>query len=332
MVYDIFPVVTPAEHILSNYKVCHTSDISEAILAGERLFCKNDIYSRDGKLNTTFYYRQLNGVGVGRITYGGEAIISPDVMESFLLIQIPIRGSEFIESDDRRVLFKEQQGVILNAHARTRIHHNGDTEKIIIRVDNEMVMRMCQQHLGRTLRKSVEFKVEMALDRPESRGMRQVLAWICDLLSNTDSLPPLLNAQISTSIVNMLLSSQPNNYSSELHEDKTKSIAPAFVKKIERYIEDHADEPLSIGDFSEYAGVSTRSLFSGFRQFRNTSPMNYLKEIRLRRVREELIRTPPSSGIVTTIALRWGFSHLGHFTTDYKRRFGETPSETLIRS
>jgi AraC-like DNA-binding protein len=35
---------------------------------------------------------------------------------------------------------------------------------------------------------------------------------------------------------------------------------------------------------------------------------------------------------VTAVAFRWGFSHLGHFTTDYKRRFGETPSETLMRS
>jgi transcriptional regulator GlxA family with amidase domain len=82
---------------------------------------------------------------------------------------------------------------------------------------------------------------------------------------------------------------------------------------------------------AEYAGVSSRSLFTGFRRYRNTSPMTYLKEIRLRRVNEELQRLSSGSDTVTAVAFRWGFSHLGHFTTDYKRRFGESPSETLAR-
>ena len=120
--------------------------------------------------------------------------------------------------------------------------------------------------------------------------------------------------------------------SAELHEDKGQSIAPSFVKRIEHYIEEHAHEPISVGDLAEYAGVSTRSLFSAFRRFRNISPMHYLKEVRLRRVHDELQQAQPSSGTVTAVAFRWGFSHLGHFTTDYKRRFGETPSETLMRS
>ncbi|MCY1552317.1 Regulatory protein PchR [compost metagenome] len=103
------------------------------------------------------------------------------------------------------------------------------------------------------------------------------------------------------------------------------------MKRVERYIEEHAHEPISIVDMAEYAGVSSRSLFTGFRRFRNTSPMLYLKEIRLRYVQEELQRQSPSSATVTAVAYRWGFSHLGHFTTDYKRRFGESPSETLAR-
>ena len=32
---------------------------------------------------------------------------------------------------------------------------------------------------------------------------------------------------------------------------------------------------------------------------------------------------------VQDIAARWGFWHLGHFVTDYRRMFGELPSQTL---
>ena len=144
---------------------------------------------------------------------------------------------------------------------------------------------------------------------------------------------PLMSAaQFESTFVGMLLNCQSNNYSEELCEDKGQSLAPSFVKRVEHFIEEHAHEPISIGDLAEYAGVSSRSLFSGFRRFRNISPMHYLKEVRLRRVHEELLRAHFTCGAVTIVALHWGFSHLGHFTTDYKRRFGETPSETLMRS
>lgn len=332
MAHCTFPSITPAESVLSGYGLCQTSDIEEARSVGERIFCKNAIYSKDPEFNTRVNYRRVGKLGVGRMTYGGETIIDPDVMESFSLVQIPIRGREFIESGDKRVVFEADQGVILNAHARTRIQHMGGTEKIILRVDNEMVKRQCQQYLGRTLQKDVEFKAEMALDTPDGRSLTQMLAWMCDALSNSEQLSPLLTTQFETTFVGMLLSCQPNNYSAELCEDKGHMLAPSFVKRVEHYIEEHAHEPITVGDLAEFAGVSTRSLFSGFRRFRNISPMHYLKEVRLRRVRDELLKAQSSSGTVTAVAFRWGFSHLGHFTTDYKRRFGETPSETLMRS
>jgi len=332
MAHCTFPSITPAESVLSGYGLCQTSDIEEARSVGERIFCKNAIYSKDPEFNTRVNYRRVGKLGVGRMTYGGETIIDPDVMESFSLVQIPIRGREYIESGDKRVVFEADQGVILNAHARTRIQHMGGTEKIILRVDNEMVKRQCQQYLGRTLQKDVEFKAEMALDTPDGRSLTQMLAWMCDALSNSERLSPLLTTQFETTFVGMLLSCQPNNYSAELCEDKGHMLAPSFVKRVEHYIEEHAHEPITVGDLAEFAGVSTRSLFSGFRRFRNISPMHYLKEVRLRRVRDELLKAQSSSGTVTAVAFRWGFSHLGHFTTDYKRRFGETPSETLMRS
>jgi AraC-like DNA-binding protein len=332
MAHCTFPSVTPADSVLSAYGLCQTSDIEEARSVGEHIFCRNTIYSRDPQFNTRVNYRRAGSLGVGRMTYGGETIIDPDVMESFALIQVPIRGRELIESDGKPVLFEAEQGVVLNAHARTRIHHMANTEKIIVRVDNDVVKRHCQQHLGRTLQKDVEFNTGMALNTPDGRNFVQMLAWMCDVLSNSNKLSPLLSKQLESTFVGTLLSCQPNNYSAELHEDKGQSIAPSFVKRIEHYIEEHAHEPISVGDLAEYAGVSTRSLFSAFRRFRNISPMHYLKEVRLRRVHDELQQAQPSSGTVTAVAFRWGFSHLGHFTTDYKRRFGETPSETLMRS
>jgi len=131
-------------------------------------------------------------------------------------------------------------------------------------------------------------------------------------------------------LISMLLMCQPNNYTERL-QGQSPSIAPAFVKRVEEYIEEHADEALTIVDLAEYVGVSSRSLFAGFRRFRDTTPMNHLKEVRLKRVHDALLNGWAGDTTVTREAMRWGFSHLGHFATAYKRRFGESPSETLTR-
>jgi transcriptional regulator GlxA family with amidase domain len=51
---------------------------------------------------------------------------------------------------------------------------------------------------------------------------------------------------------------------------------------------------------------------------------------RLQLVRDELLRSDAEVN-VTTMALRYGFSHLGRFSAYYRATFGEMPSETLRR-
>lgn len=77
---------------------------------------------------------------------------------------------------------------------------------------------------------------------------------------------------------------------------------------------------------AEHGGVSVRTLFAGFRTYRSTTPMHYLRDLRLARVNEELRSGQVES--VTDTAYKWGFAHLGRFAQEYKRRYGESPSET----
>jgi AraC-like DNA-binding protein len=219
----------------------------------------------------------------------------------------------------------------LNANAALRIHHYPGTEKLIIRVDRGLLERHCQHDLGRMLRQGLEFQPDMPLDTPAGLRWMRMVNWFYDYLSVDAKVSPLLVAHLESVLVNMLLTCQPHNYSEAIEAAECITIAPAFVKRAERYIEEHAQEPISIVEMAEHVGVSTRSLFAGFRRFRHVSPMIYLKEVRLQRVHEELKRNDPGSASVTAVAFRWGFNHLGHFTADYKSRFGERPSETLAR-
>jgi transcriptional regulator GlxA family with amidase domain len=59
------------------------------------------------------------------------------------------------------------------------------------------------------------------------------------------------------------------------------------------------------------------------------SPTDYLRNVRLNRVREELLAERSFDSSIADIAFTWGFTHLGRFAKIYHERFGELPSETV---
>jgi AraC-like DNA-binding protein len=105
--------------------------------------------------------------------------------------------------------------------------------------------------------------------------------------------------------------------------------SPRGVLRAARFIDAHLEEPLSIGAVAAAAGVSGRTLHQHFRD-RGLSPMRYVRERRFSEVRRDLLLGDPRDS-VTIIATRWGFSHLGRFAVEYRKRFGESPSQTLRR-
>jgi len=87
-----------------------------------------------------------------------------------------------------------------------------------------------------------------------------------------------------------------------------------------------ADEPLSMLQVCRQVGASRRKLNYCFRDVLGTSPLKYLRALRLNGVRRELRGGAAS---VQHAAAHWGFWHLGEFAADYRRQFGELPSQTL---
>jgi transcriptional regulator GlxA family with amidase domain len=79
---------------------------------------------------------------------------------------------------------------------------------------------------------------------------------------------------------------------------------------------------------AEVARVSIRRLQEGFREYIGASPRECLTDIRLTRVRDDLLRG--ADGLtVADIAMRWGLMHTGRSAAAYRRKYGESPSETL---
>jgi transcriptional regulator GlxA family with amidase domain len=103
------------------------------------------------------------------------------------------------------------------------------------------------------------------------------------------------------------------------------------VERAQQYIGAHLDDAMTVGDVAAAAGVAHRTLYKHFHDMRGTSPMRYARDCRFAEVREALLQACPQHNNVTTIAVQWGFCHLGRFSVEYRKRYGERPSETLRR-
>jgi AraC-like DNA-binding protein/tetratricopeptide (TPR) repeat protein len=85
-----------------------------------------------------------------------------------------------------------------------------------------------------------------------------------------------------------------------------------------------------LAELARLAGVSGRTLQRQFLRFLCKSPVAVLRDVGFQRARHDLLRAGPATRI-TDVALACGFAHCGRFAVEYRRRYGETPSQTLKR-
>lgn len=107
-------------------------------------------------------------------------------------------------------------------------------------------------------------------------------------------------------------------------------LAPRHVLAAEQHMREHGREAPTLSELAREAGVSVRTLNAAFREYRNCTPMQALREARLGGVRAELLTVRPGTS-VREVVEGWGYVNLGLFAASYRRRFGETPSATLAQ-
>lgn len=105
--------------------------------------------------------------------------------------------------------------------------------------------------------------------------------------------------------------------------------ATGRVRQAVEYMHAAANTPITTTDVAEHVGLSIRGLQQAFQRQLGTAPNAMLRGIRLDRVRDELRAGTPNDTTVASVAVRWGFAHLGRFSAAYSRRFGEYPRDTL---
>jgi len=127
----------------------------------------------------------------------------------------------------------------------------------------------------------------------------------------------------------------PTEFLKEIHIHAGCASKKIFKKKhmllmqIRAYMHTNMGAYLTIEDIAEKFHLSSRTLRNYFLEEFNTSPKQYLRALRLAKVRYELELTPRKVKSIESTARKFGFYHMGQFSKTYKDFFGELPSQTL---
>jgi AraC family ethanolamine operon transcriptional activator len=104
-----------------------------------------------------------------------------------------------------------------------------------------------------------------------------------------------------------------------------------IARRVTEYMEAHIGERITMMHLCRLTGKSEWTLRRIFQRIYSISPRACLTVHRLNAVHRKLLQSTAKQTSVTDAALKYGFLHLGRFSAEYKKHFGEYPSKTLAR-
>lgn len=319
---------------LARHVAFETADLDEARERVGRVFCPHrlDVVRPGTSLRTRQHVARIGTLALSYIGYGAEVEIDPGRLESFFLIHVVHSGACEMRNGGETVAGGPAMGAVTTATRPLRMRWDADCAHLVLKIERAALERHLADLLGAPVARPIEFRAALPVGEGLGAGFRRVVEFVASELDAEDGSllrSPLGVARIEQMLLTGLLTAQPHTYAAALAAQSNPA-APRHVVKAQDYIRAHPDRPITVGELAAVAGVGARTLYEGFRRFRGTTPMAFLKATRLERAHGELMAAAPDAS-VTDIALRWGFVHLGRFAQDYRRRYGELPSETLRR-
>lgn len=200
-----------------------------------------------------------------------------------------------------------------------------------VRIDRAAFDRTAAELVGDDrLGLTTSFDLARAASEAKAQNWRRFMQYVTSdvAVSPVVQGSPLVLAQVFRTIVATALETFPHT---TVDPTGRHGFVPAgAVRRAVAYIDEHAGADIDLTAIADAAGVGPRALQRAFRRSLETTPLEYLRSVRMRRAHEELQAAQAGGGTtVVAVAARWGFGHPGRFAVDYRSRFGCSPSETL---
>jgi AraC-like DNA-binding protein len=315
---------------LGSHGVLRTTNVDDARASIAASLAPHELspLSKNERFEALHNAAELDRVSFHYIDYGTEVEVTADRLD-FHLIQIPLGGVSHIVAGAHAITATSHKAAVTAPGGPVRMRYSAGNPRLMVRITPDLLReRLALATAGGIV---VPRKAGATIDLTggAGRSWRGLVELVMSDLERPDGLAdsPLAADALQIAVVDGLIVSLAATPEEAVAE---RSAPDRVIKRAVRLIEEHCDEPLGTPDIAEAVGVSIRALQTGFKKHLNTTPMAYVRQARLNRVRQSL--SDGSVRSVTEAAAKWGIPHLGRLSGDYRAAFGETPSETLQRS
>lgn len=332
----IRPVALRLDRLLRSHRYfqdVRDLDRTRGLVGG--LYCSHrmDLAER-GPLNAWMNAVTRRSVVYSSLGYGAASVVVPGTTESFFPIMIPLTGGGDVQVGRQQVAVSTRMAAVVSASEPLSMRLSRDCTLMIACIDRAALESQASEMIGEPLSSPLRFTAAMDVtQRRPLRWRRQLLDDVDDL----DSPDSLILADdfaahyAEQRLMTDLLLTQPHNYSDRMAAGPVLALSARVVRAVTDVIEANPSFPHTPASLAAQACCSVRKLHTDVKHHTGKTPMAYVHERRLRWAREKLTAAQPGSRTVARIAASCGFTHLGRFGQQYKRRFGETPSTTLGR-
>lgn len=258
------------------------------------------------------------------ITYGA----TPHVKQ---FIHTGDKASFALEINGRQQeLTPSSAAVIIPADTRYRCIASASHEVIALRIEETALNNIASAMLGDELKGELELRSPLPKADVAFKQMQNaVLHLIADLDTGIPGDSFAAEALGQALLVRFLLSSS-HKFSNRLMKDVC-SPSGTQLRQIEEFIAANWHRELDIEEIAKTFGIGVRSVFRYFKTIRGMTPQEFIRQIKLNRA-HRMLEDAEDGDSVMAIGLRCGFQSMGHFAREYRRAFGELPSDTLRRS
>ncbi|QDC25119.1 AraC family transcriptional regulator [Georgenia yuyongxinii] len=310
-----------------------TRDVDVARVSVGELFCPHRLEPRsDGRgVDLTLKSVRLGGLAIVELDYGETVDILPGELSTFYLVQIPLRGTARIEQGRDELVSDLSTASVLSPVDPIRMTWRADNPQLLVYVDRALLESELTRLVGRRAGRPLVFDLGMPTRTPQVRSWLRAVRFLWDEAGHEGSiLEQRATADaFSRALTAQLLETQPHTFTDAIRP--VRLAPPSVARRAVDHIEAHLGEPLAVGDIADEVGTSTRALQEAFRREFDTTPVAFVRELRLTRAHEMLRRAEPGTTTVTEVAMGLGITHLGRFSVHYNGRYGESPSATLWR-
>ncbi|WP_327179350.1 helix-turn-helix domain-containing protein [Streptomyces sp. NBC_01335] len=172
---------------------------------------------------------------------------------------------------------------------------------------------------------------QRAHDVGANRRLGSTVAFLRDQVLTGPTPPdPLVVATATQHLAAVALAALPSTaYRDDFHRVDSRDAHTDTLRRARTFIEENAHRAIGLADIAAAAFVTPRAVQYAFSRHADTSPLGYLRQVRVVRAHHELKSADPSTSTVTQVAARWGFPHVGRFAAAYRELYGTTPAATL---